>query len=280
MPPISYDPQNNSAGVKVDENANIRWIESFAYPVKTADGELLEVVLVMEDVTDTKRASEVEQKAKTDRLRELEQVRRRIAADLHDDIGSSLTQISIFSEVLQQRLDKPSERILEPLEFIAASSRELVDAMSDIVWAINPQKDFLSELSGKMHRFAADVFTARDIEFTFDAPQLNEELALGANFRREIFLIFKESVNNIVKHAGSTEVEIKLSVENAEIRLFLRDNGRGFQVDQITDGHGLFSMKQRAAGLGGTLEIISEKMTGTTTILIAPLGANAVEENV
>ena len=104
---------------------------------------------VMEDVTDTKRAAEIEQKAKTDRLRELEQVRKRIAADLHDDIGSSLTQISIFSEVLQQRVDKSNERVLEPLEFIAASSRELVEAVSDIVWAINPQKDFLGELPYK-----------------------------------------------------------------------------------------------------------------------------------
>ncbi len=112
----------------------------------------------MEDVTDSKRADEIEQKAKTDRLRELEQVRRRIAADLHDDIGSSLTQISIFSEVLQQRIDKNNERVLEPLEFIAGSSRELVDAMSDIVWAINPQKDFLSELTGKMRRFASRRF--------------------------------------------------------------------------------------------------------------------------
>ncbi len=278
LPPIPYDPQTNTAGVKVDEDASVRWIQSFAYPVKSDAGELLEVIMVMEDVTDSKRAAELEQKAKTERLRELEQVRRRIAADLHDDIGSSLTQISIFSEVLQQRVDKSNERVLEPLEFIAASSRELVDAMSDIVWAINPQKDFLSELTGKMHRFAADVFTAREIAFTFDAPNADKEFALGANLRREVFLIFKESINNIVKHAKCANVEIKLSVEKSEIRLSLHNDGAGFDVDKITDGHGLISMKQRAAGLGGKLEIVSGKTTGTTTQLIAPLAANADEK--
>lgn len=277
LPPIQYDPQTNGGGVKVDENAETRWIQSFAYPVKSDAGELLEVVLVMEDVTDTKRSEELEQKAKTDRLRELEQVRRRIAADLHDDIGSSLTQISIFSEVLQQRIDKTNDKVLEPLEFIASSSRELVEAMSDIVWAINPQKDFLGELSGKMRRFASDVFTVRDIEFTFDAANLDERMSLGANLRREIFLIFKESVNNIVKHSECTRVTIKLSVNDSEIHLSLHNDGAGFDVDKITDGHGLFSMKQRAAGLGGTLEIVSGKTTGTTTLLIASLAANPID---
>ncbi len=271
FPAEAYDPGDNSHGVEIGEKSTLPWFESYAYPVKTDGGELLEVILVMEDVTDTKRADEIERKAKTDRLRELEQVRRRIAADLHDDIGSSLTQISIFSEVLQQRVDKSNERLTEPLEFIAGSSRELVDAMSDIVWAINPQKDFLSELSGKMHRFAADVFTARDVAFTFDAPHSREEMALGANIRREVFLIFKESVNNIVKHAQCSAVAIKLSVEKGEIRLSLHDDGRGFDPDKETDGHGLVSMKQRAAGLGGSLSIISVRSNGTTTTLIAPL---------
>ncbi len=278
LPPIPYDPQTNGAGVKVNEKAETRWIQSFAYPVKNDQGELLEVILVMEDVTDTKRSEEIEQTARRDRLRELEQVRRRIAADLHDDIGSSLTQISVWSEVLQQRVDQTNRKITEPLEYIAGSSRELVDAMSDIVWAINPQKDFFSELSGKMRRFAADVFTARDIEFTFDAPHLAEEFALGANLRREVFLIFKESVNNIVKHAACRRVEINLRIEDSEIYLSLRDDGAGFETGETFDGHGLASMKQRAAGLGGTLSIVSGKTTGTTTTLVAPLSPNAVEK--
>lgn len=278
--PVAYDPQRNSAGVEVGVSAEPRWIQAFAYPVKSEDGELLEVIMVMEDVTEIKNSETRLQNVREDRLRELEQVRKRIAADLHDDIGSSLTQISIFSEVLQQRIDRKNERVLEPLEFIASSSRELVDAMSDIVWAINPSKDFFSELSGKMRRFAADIFTVRNIEFTFDVPHLSEELAVGANIRREVFLIFKESVNNIVKHSGCQNVAIKLSIansgENAHIRLNIRDDGTGFGGPvRKTGGHGLTSMTERAAGLGGKLEILSNN--GTTVNLTVPLGTTLLD---
>jgi len=268
--PAAYYPQSKEAELTVDDADKPRWIQSFAYPVKNESGELLEVIMVMEDITDSKMAETNLQKVREERLRELEQVRRRIAADLHDDIGSSLTQISIFSEVLQQRIDKSNERVLEPLEFIATSSRELVDAMSDIVWAINPQKDFLSELSGKMRRFAADVFTARNIDFTYTAPT-TDNIALGANLRREVFLIFKESINNIVKHSSCRRVEIELKIENSELYLRLYDDGRGFETDATTDGHGLVSMKQRAAGLNGILEIVSGKASGTITTLVVPL---------
>ena len=277
--PISYDPQKNSSGVAVDQSAEPRWIQSFAYPIKSEDGELLEVIMVMEDVTENRNAESKLRNVREERLHELEQVRRRIAADLHDDIGSSLTQISIFSEVLQQRVDKTNERVLEPLEFIASSSRELVDAMSDIVWAINPKKDFFSELSGKMRRFASDVLTARDIEFSYTAPP-TDNIALGANLRREVFLIFKESINNIVKHADCRSVEIELKIENSEICLSLRDDGRGFEMEAATDGHGLASMKQRAAGLTGKLEIASGKTSGTLTTLIVPLGAHLSDESI
>jgi PAS domain S-box-containing protein len=277
FPPEAYDPHENSHGVEFIEKAALPWFESFAYPVKTDAGELLEVILVMEDVTDTKRADEIEQIARRERLRELEQVRRRIAADLHDDIGSSLTQISIWSEVLQRNVGKQSGKsVSEPLTLIGNSSRELVDAMSDIVWAINPQKDFLSELSGKMRRFASDVFSARNIEFTFDAPHLTEEFALGANLRREVYLIFKETVSNIVKHSGCKKVEINLSIENSEIFLNLHDDGAGFDVSRNdSGGHGLASMKARANGLGGKLEIVSGAQGGTTVTLSAPLGLKA-----
>lgn len=272
IPPVAYDPQGNSAGVEVEAAAKPRWIQSFAYPVKTDAGELLEVIMVMEDVTEIKNSEAKLQYASEERLRELEQVRRRIAADLHDDIGSSLTQISIYSEVLQQRIDKSNQRVMEPLEFIASSSRELVDAMSDIVWAINPQKDFLSELSGKMRRLAADLFSVRNIEFTYDASP-TENIPLGANIRREVFLIFKEAVNNIIKHSACSFVEIELKIENSEILLRLHDNGHGFALTDDGGGHGLVSMKQRATGLGGTLDIASSATSGTTVTLVVSFGA-------
>lgn len=270
FPPEPYDPREHAHGHELNGKAVTPWFESFAYPVKNDAGELLEVILVMEDVTDTKRADEIERTAKSERLRELEQVRRRIAADLHDDIGSSLTQISIYSEVLQQRVDKSNEQVVEPLEFIAASSRELVDAMSDIVWAINPQKDFLSELSGKMRRFASDVFAAKNIDFTYEATP-GSDIALGANLRREVFLIFKESVNNIVKHARCRKVEIKLVIGKSVLVMSLSDDGVGFNPAEADIGHGLVSMRARAKGLGGQLTFVSDENRGTSVSLSVPL---------
>lgn len=276
FPPTEYDPQANSAGVEVNKKAAVRWIQSFAYPVKNDAGELLEVILVMEDITDRRRADEIEQNAKSERLRELEHVRHRIAADLHDDIGSSLTQISIWSEVLKRNIaGQENETVAQPLMLIGNTSRELVDAMSDIVWAINPDKDFFSELSGKMRRFAADIFTARRIEFAFNASPFDKEFALGANLRREVFLIFKEAVTNIIKHSECTIVSIELRIESSQIFLTLKDNGIGFDVSENKfGGHGLWSMKNRAKGLGGSLEIVSNDPTGTSIIFSAPLGSD------
>lgn len=233
---------------------------------------------IARDITDRKRAEEALQQAREERLRELERVRRRIATDLHDDIGSSLTQISILSEVLRQRL-KPAtgallsdgqRQINEPLQMIAGASRELVDSMSDIVWAINPQKDHLRDLTQRMRRFAADSFTARNIKFRLHLPE-EEDVQLGANLRREIFLIFKESVNNMVKHSGCTESAIELRFDEQMLVLTLQDNGRGFDPMLQSDGHGLVSMHDRAKGIGGLLEFQSQPGHGTIVRLRAPL---------
>lgn len=226
---------------------------------------------IARDITERKRAEEALQRSREERLRELERVRRRIATDLHDDIGSSLTQISILSEVLRQRLDGNENGANEPLEMIAGASRELVDAMSDIVWAINPQKDHLSDLTQRMRRFAADSLTARNIRFELLLPEADADIALGANLRREVFLIFKESINNMLKHAQCTQARIELNFDAGHLYLRLRDNGRGFDTAAESEGHGLVSMRDRARGIGGTLEIRAAPKVGTTVVLEVPL---------
>jgi signal transduction histidine kinase len=210
-------------------------------------------------------------RAREERLVELERVRRRIAADLHDEIGSSLTQISILSEVAQRQGEDAMPELSRPLATIAASSRELVDSMSDIVWAINPERDHLSDLTQRMRRLAADAFTAGNTAFTLDLPSSEREVALGANVRREVFLIFKETVTNIVKHAACSEVAIQLAVEGGVLRLEIRDNGRGFDPLIPTDGHGLTSLRNRAAALQGSLAIQSAHGAGTTVTLQLPI---------
>ena len=209
------------------------------------------------------------------RLVELERVRTRIATDLHDDIGSSLSQIAILSEVVRQKVGDTA--VNEPLNMIAETSREMVDSMSDIVWAINPNKDHLSDLVNRMRRFAGDVLEAKDIKYQLQIPQITHDSRLGADIRREIYLIFKESINNLAKHSNATEAEIELKIEHHWFEFFIKDNGKGFDVSQKINaldslgGNGLISMQRRAKTLGGEFLIDSKIGDGTRITLKIPL---------
>lgn len=231
---------------------------------------------VARDITERKRAEEALIKSKEERLVELERVRKRIATDLHDDIGSSLTRISLLSEVVRQQVGHAGTPFAEPLSMIAGLSRELVDSMSDIVWAINPKKDRLGDLSQRMRHFASDVLTARRVEFVFRAPDSERDVQVGANARREIFLIFKEAVNNMVRHSGCAKADIEFRLADDWLVLIVSDDGHGFDVLRESDGHGLLSMRERTNGLGGALEVVSERGVGTKLTLTVPLG-QAVE---
>ena len=204
-------------------------------------------------------------------LVELEKVRTRIATDLHDDIGASLSLIAMLSEVARRQALGGNFKVGESLSSIAASSRELVDAMSDIVWAVNPRKDRFSELVKRMRRFASDVFSSRDIALQFDAADHEHDFKLGADARREIFFIVKEGVNNIARHSACTEAAIILKVQAGWLMLELRDNGKGFDPAQANEGNGLASMRERAIRLGGALELVSINGDGTTLKLKVPV---------
>ena len=212
------------------------------------------------------------------RLLELERVRTRIATDLHDDIGAGLSRIAVLSEVARHEAGGPSP-VTERLSVIASASRELVDSMSDIVWVINPARDQLRDLTQRMRRFASDVFTARGIEFTFRAPTDEQHLKVRADVRRQIFLTFKEAVNNIARHSQCSEVDIGLKVESGRFALTMRDNGRGFDPAKATDGNGLANMRSRARMMSADLQIESCPGHGTTITLSAPLKTTVKESN-
>jgi ligand-binding sensor domain-containing protein/two-component sensor histidine kinase len=212
---------------------------------------------------------------------ELERVRTRIATDLHDDIGTSLSQIAILSEVVGQRVGRENSPVVQPLSMIAGTSREMVDAMSDIVWAINPKQDHLSDLSHRMRRFASDILSARDIRFRFRAPDDEKDFRLSTDLRREVYLIFKETVNNLAKHSECTIADLSFQIEGHWLTLKISDNGQGFNVDAASNGHhngmgghGLGSMRRRAEALSGTYVIESEKGKGTTVTLRVSLSGH------
>ena len=205
------------------------------------------------------------------RLLEVANVRTRIATDLHDDIGANLTKIAILSEVAKQQLGNGNARDDGPLAAIARISRESVASMSDIVWAINPQRDQLLDLVRRMRQHAEELFTTRDIELRFEAPDAEHNLKVGVDVRRDLLLIFKEAVNNAARHSGCSRVEIDLNVEGSWLILLVRDDGAGFDTSVAGDGQGLLSMRRRAEKLGGALKVESRPASGTTISLKIPL---------
>ncbi len=209
------------------------------------------------------------------RLVELARVRTRIATDLHDEIGSNLSLMAIVSDVANKRAGPRDSQMSEWLSLIAGTSRETMDAMSDIVWVINPDKDRLLDLTLRMRRLADDIFTARNIAFQLSAPGNEADVKLGADTRHEVFMIFKESINNIVRHSECTRAEVEFKVEQGRLVLKLSDNGKGFDPASAGDGNGLSGMRRRAKNLGGELVLISSPGIGTTVILQAPLDGHA-----
>ena len=203
---------------------------------------------------------------------ELERVRTRIATDLHDDIGSSLSRVSILSEVVRQQVRSGNPREVEPLlAQIADTARDLVDSMSDIVWAVNPKRDRAADLVQRMRRFAGDTLTSRGIALRFRAPEGGQDRRLGLELRRQVYLIFKEAVNNTARHSGCTQAEIVFDLDGRSLTLHVEDNGRGFDDGTVGGGHGLDSMRRRAGELGGRLRIEASSGKGTTVELRVPL---------
>jgi len=205
---------------------------------------------------------------------ELEAVRTRIATDLHDDIGSNLSRIAILSEVARRETDGGNPAVKERLAQIASVSRDLVDSMGDIVWAVNPARDRFRDLVRRMRHFADDVLSARDVALAWSAPQDGRDMPLGAETRREVFLVFKEAVSNVARHSGCRNAEVALGLRDGWLSLRVTDDGKGFDAvafeTQSADGNGLRTMRRRALGLGGTLEIASAPGAGTSLTLAVP----------
>jgi signal transduction histidine kinase/streptogramin lyase len=206
------------------------------------------------------------------RVLELERVRTRIATDLHDDIGANLTRIAILSEVARQPLQR-LEADDAPLSSISRIARESVAAMSDIVWAVTPDRDTLRDVVRRMRDHAEEVFEARDVALTLNLPDDGESTKLGVNVRRDLYLIFKEAVNNAARHSSCTRVSISFVLEGASLSLEVADDGGGFDVNVESDGHGLASIRRRAHRLGAILNIESTTAHGTVVRLTMPMRA-------
>jgi signal transduction histidine kinase/ligand-binding sensor domain-containing protein len=206
----------------------------------------------------------------------LERMRTRIATDLHDDLGSSLSRISILSELARRRAegDPDGARLVTD---IGETAREMMDALSESIWAIDPRRDDLRSLATRIRRFAGDVLESHGMVWSLQAPPDAEDVKLSPVERRQLYLIFKEALHNVAKHAGASTVSMSLAVKSWRLTASIRDDGVGF--DEPAEGetrHGLGSMSARAADLGGWLSIDSAAGRGTEVRLEVPLsGGNA-----
>ena len=205
-------------------------------------------------------------RARVARLLEIERVRSDIALDLHDDIASNLSQITIFSEIAMREAE-PDSRAGAALARIAETARETVDSIGDIVWSIRPQKE--GSLLQRIRRAGSDALTSRQIDVSFHFSEETRHITLDPNTRWQAYLIFKESVHNIVRHAQATAVQISVGVAGGDLVVKIVDNGRGMAGRE--EGNGLPGMRGRARSLGGRLEIHSSPSEGTQVELRAPL---------
>jgi ligand-binding sensor domain-containing protein/two-component sensor histidine kinase len=203
---------------------------------------------------------------RVNQILKMQMLRNKIAGDLHDDLGSTLSSISIYSELIK----KQAGIEIPMLTKISDSTRKMIDSMSDIVWSINSDNDIFESVIQRMRSFAHEMLSAKKIEYTFIADESLNQMKLSMETRKNLFLIFKEAVNNLVKHSGADHASIHLQHQDEKIKLFIRDNGKGFDELKVSEGdqtaakgNGLKNMRRRAKELGGEITINSDEGKGT-----------------
>jgi len=203
----------------------------------------------------------------------IERERLRISQDMHDDIGSILTRVSILSDVGQS--DTDSARAPQQFERIGTQVRAAVVALDEIVWATNPGDDNLPRFAEYVGRFADECFENTPMRCWQEVPTDLPKLPLRADIRHNVFLAVKEALNNVLKHADATEVWLRLKLTDSSVRVEVEDNGRGFTTDATpATGNGLRNMQSRLTECGGRAELVSAPGKGTRIRFIFPLPKN------
>lgn len=194
-------------------------------------------------------------------------LRSRLARDLHDDMGSTLSTINILSSMAKTKIGTDPAKSSEYISKISENSQRMMEAMDDIVWSIKPQNDTMEKLIARMREFANQVLESKDILFNMDIDEKVLGMKLSMDARRDLFLIFKEGINNAAKYSRATRLFISFSLDKNLFTLKIKDYGVGFDFKDLDEGNGLENMKKRAANLNGALTINSKPGEGTELIL-------------
>lgn len=200
----------------------------------------------------------------------VENLRNRVARDLHDDMGSTLSTINILSTMAKSKLSTDNVRASEYIGKISDNSQRMMEAMDDIVWSIKPMNDSMQRITARMREIATSVLEAKDIDLDFRTDPSIDEVKMDMEARRDFFLLFKEAINNIAKYSRCNLARVFLTVHNKRLIMRVEDDGIGFNI-QEADGNGLGNMQKRATNLKGRLNIQSKPGAGTQITLNIPI---------
>jgi len=209
------------------------------------------------------------------RLLEVERVRSRIAADLHDDLGTSLYRISILSELANRRIGDAGEEAKRLVSEIGDTARGLIESAGDMVWSVDPRRDDLASLAARIRHYASEMLEGRGIVWSLDGSNGAERIVMSAETRRQLYLIFKEAIRNAVRHGRPSSVAMRLAALGGYFEGEVRDDGVGFDADRQrqdaeSSGYGLHTMRERAASLRGELDLRSAPGAGTQVRVRVP----------
>ncbi len=214
--------------------------------------------------------SQIQNRQNIEHQQAMEQERARIAQDLHDELGSDITEIGMLAARAKSLAGSEDER-RRYLEQMGDKAREMVSILDEIVWAMNPLHDSLSSLTSYFCFYAENFLQLANIHWQFDGPAEATDCRLDSRCRHQLFLAFKEALTNVVRHSGATEVRLGIQMKQGELQLSIADNGHGLPPDARPEAmNGVANMRRRIEKLGGRFEIVSDPGPGTTVRLCVP----------
>jgi signal transduction histidine kinase len=201
----------------------------------------------------------------------LRRERSRIARDIHDDLGSKVTQLVLHGEVTQSELPADA-KLRSQLDLICHDARDVLSVLDEILWAVNPKRDHVRDFTAFVCDYAEQFLKVTSIQCFLDVAAEAPALELNLPVRRGLLMVTKEALNNAVKHSGATELWLQIRCEHGRLKLTLKDNGKGFDPVTVSQKrNGLVNMAQRMAELGGTCVVVSQPGNGCRIEFSAPL---------
>lgn len=202
------------------------------------------------------------------KLLAVEHTRQKISKDLHDDVGSALSSITLMNAVLKKKITTHPDDAVDLAEKVEETSREMIQNMSDIVWSINPGNDGLEKLQSRLQQFAGAIFEPRDIQYRLIFPKEMTDRPMSMELRKDIYLVCKEIMNNAAKYSYATQFTLQFSFERSKMKIVAEDDGTGFDKMKVKKGNGLSNIEQRVTNHQGNWDLESDDKGTRWTILV------------